>query len=173
MHPAPHRPGPFAADDDPPASRCDLAVLEGAPVTLWHVPGTADDTRPLGELQLAPDRPVVVGRADGVEIEYLDPAYRPTPVVPGTGQSVLRSAGRAEDLSVSRGHFTLRAAAGGVVLVNGVPRRGGGVRPPLNGTRLVAPDLRPLAPGEEYFIGSGSAAVVALPNGSTVRIHSR
>jgi hypothetical protein len=61
----------------------------------------------------------------------------------------------------------------GILFVNGVPRRGGGIRPPLNGTRLVAPEGRVLSPSEEYLIESGSAMVVRLPNGTELRIDAR
>ena len=74
---------------------------------------------------------------------------------------------------VSRGHFMLRAAGRGVLLVNGVPQRGGGLRAPLNGTRLVVPEQRPMSVGEEYLIESGATAVVVLPNGTEVEINAR
>ena len=103
---------------------------------------------------------------------YLDPAYRPTTVVPGTGQSVL-GAGAEADNWVSRGHFMLRADVGGILFVNGVPKRGGGIRPPMNGTWLLQPESRPLGPGEEYLIAHGTAVEIALPNRTTVRIDAR
>ena len=59
------------------------------------------------------------------------------------------------------------------VFVNGVPQRGGGIRPPLNGTRLVAPEGRALDPGEEYLIESGTAMVVQLPNRTELRIDAK
>jgi hypothetical protein len=117
-----------------------------------------------------PDSPVVVGRSNGWSPEYLDPAYRPTRIVPGTGQAVLHSGGYGTDNCVSRAHFMLRGVRGGILLVNGVPRRGGGIRPPRNGTRLVAPEGRGLSPGEEYLIESGTAMVIRLPNGTEIRI---
>ena len=67
-------------------------------------------------------------------------------------------------------HFMLRGIRGGILFVNGVPRRGGGIRPPRNGTQLVAPEGRGLSPGEEYLIESGTAMVVRLPNGTELRI---
>jgi hypothetical protein len=63
-----------------------------------------------------------------------------------------------------------RAAGRGVLLVNGVPRPGGGLRAPLNGTRLVVSEQRPMSAGEEYLIESGATAVVVLSNGSEVHI---
>ena len=47
---------------------------------------------------------------------------------------------------------------------------GGGIRPPVNHNRLVAPEVRDLSPAEEYLIESGNAIVVWLPNGSEIRI---
>lgn len=120
-------------------------------------------------LELAPDQAVVVGRSRRAA-PYLDPAYRPSPVLPGTDQTVFLHGGRGDDGYVSRGHFLLRHAPGGVLLVNGVPRRGGGVRAPLNGTWLLAPVRRPLDPEEEFLIASGTSAVLVLPNGSELRV---
>jgi hypothetical protein len=124
------------------------------------------------ELRLQPDRPAVIGRQEGGRIEYLDPAYQPTQVVPETGQCVVRSVSAGPDRYVSRGHFTLHANAGGILLVNGVPRPGGGVRPPLNGTWLMNPVRRALTPGEEYLIARGAAVVIRLPNEALVRIRA-
>ncbi|MBN9523602.1 hypothetical protein J0H58_34675 [bacterium] len=156
--------------NDAGSSSVVLSSLSGAPLTLWVT--ASGDTKPLTEVRLAiaPDRPVVVGRSEGKEISYLDPAYRPTTILPGTGQTVLRHAGHGTDVAVSRGHFMLRQTAGGVMLVNGVPRRGGGIRAPLNGTWLLAPVRRPLAPEEEFLIASGTSAVLFLPNGSELRV---
>jgi hypothetical protein len=66
----------------------------------------------------------------------------------------------------------LRAVAGGIRFINGVPRRGGGIRPPVNRTWLVAPEGRLLDSGEEYLIESGTTMVVRLPNGSEIRIEA-
>jgi hypothetical protein len=125
------------------------------------------------KLQIEPDRPLIIGRAEGGQVPYLDPAYRPTTVLPGTGQTVLQHGGEGADVVVSRGHFMIRAAAGGLLLVNGVPRRGGGIRPPMNGTWLLAPVRRILEPGEPYLIENGSAIEVWLPNRSHLQIEAR
>src|SRR5262245_35281113 len=118
---------PEKITDSDPISYGSFSVLSGTSLTLWSDSGLERDTCPEPRLQLSPDRPAIVGRSDGYEVPYLDPAYRPTTVVPGTGQNVL---GAGEwDIAVSRGHFMLRASPGGIVLVNGVPGRGGGVRP--------------------------------------------
>jgi hypothetical protein len=159
-------------DRDDGTSRGGLSVLSGSPMTTWSsVPLTARSQTEYA-LRLMPDSPVVVGRSDGWPPEYLDPAYRPTRIVPGTGQAVLHSGGGGADLCVSRAHFMLRGVPGGILFVNGVPRRGGGIRPPRNGTRLVAPEGRGLSPGEEYLIESGTAMVVRLPNGTELRINA-
>src|SRR5437588_6050308 len=115
-------PDPPLDGDEGPSSVGGLSVLSGEGVTLWGTPGSSQDTQPQPELQLAPDRPVIIGRFEGREVPYLDPAYLPTAVMPGTGQRILRSGGQGHDLAVSRGHFMLRATAGGIVLINGVPR---------------------------------------------------
>ncbi len=58
----------------------------------------------------------------------------------------------------------------GNLLVIGVPRTDGGIRPPRNRTRLHYPEPRPLNPGEEYLIESGATAVIVLPNDSEEQI---
>src|SRR5262249_55984599 len=65
--------------------------------------GSCGETAPRTELLLVPDRPALIGRAEGYEVPYLDPAYRPTTVVPGpgTGQSVLGAGGEGH-LRLSR-----------------------------------------------------------------------
>lgn len=151
----------------------EISILSGSPLTTWSsVPLTARG-RTAFALQLMPDSPVVVGRSDGQPPEYLDPAYRPTTIVPGTEQAVLHSGGYGADNCVSRAHFMLRGVPGGILFVNGVPRLGGGIRPPRNGTRLVVPEGRGLNPGEEYLIASGTAMIVRLPNGTEIRIDAQ
>ena len=71
---------------------------------------------------------------------------------------------------MSRGHFMIKASPAGVVLVNGVPRREGGVRPPLNGTWLVAPEQRKMEEGEEVLILRGTSVKIWLPNESVILI---
>ena len=155
--------------DDGPSPGA-ISILSGSPLTTWSsLPLTARSPTEYA-LRLMPDSPVVVGRSHGHVPPYLDPAYRPTRIVPGTGQAVLHSGGYGTDICVSRAHFMLRGVSRGILFVNGVPRRGGGIRPPLNGTRLVAPEGRALSPGEEYLIQSGAAMVVRLPNGTELRI---
>jgi hypothetical protein len=121
-------------------------------------------------LQLEPDRPAVIGRLEGKTPPYLDPSYRSTRVVPGTGQSVVRSGSEEPDVWVSRAHFMLRGDACGIVLTNGVPHVGGGIRPPANGTWLWNASRRRMDPGEELLIEHGATATLSLPNGTVVRI---
>jgi hypothetical protein len=170
MKPLPGWPEPWVETKDTPSSDASITVLSGPALTAWSDSGT--DTEPSGEVvvRLGPGRAAVVGRSDGHDVPYLDPAYRPTTVVPGTHQCVLHSGGRGTDNYVSRGHFTLRGIPGGLLFLNGVPRRGGGVRPPYNWTLLLAPQRRLMAPAEEYRIDRDSSILIELPNGSQVRI---
>jgi hypothetical protein len=160
------------AEDTVGLSHVSLSFTGGS-VTLWSDAGmTPVEREEATQVALQEGRPVVVGRQQGGEVPYLDPSYVPTQVVPVTGQSVLTRAGTGPDLTVSRGHFLLRADREGVVLLNGVPRRGGGVRPPLNGTWLLQPEHRRLDDAEEYLIRSGHAATIRLPNGTQVLIRA-
>jgi hypothetical protein len=157
-------------DEEPGLSSSgSLSILAGNTLAIRQDQESADTQR-LQQLQLSPDRPAIIGRANGYEVPYLDPAYRPRTTVPGTGQCVLHSGGDHRDTRVSRGHFMLKAARSGILFVNGVPRCGGGIRPPLNGTLMLSPTHRTLDAGEEYLIESGQFAVIELPNGSQVLI---
>ena len=165
-------------------SHCHVALLDGPSVTFWTCPGTAvsaltsfhevpDSVAELG-LCLAPARLVVVGRSSGRSpVPYLDPAYRPTQILPDSDRSVLRGNDESDNW-VSRAHFTLRGApGGGIVFTNGVPRAGGGLRPPLNGTKLLVPTVRWLDPGEEVLIGLGEAVAIRLPNRCVLQLRAR
>ena len=118
-------------------------------------------------VQLQPDQSVVIGRQEGGRIEYLDPSYCPTQMLPNSSERVVATEARGNDKFVSRGHFLLRGAVTGILFVNGVPRLSGGIRPPLNGTQLLEPDCRSMGAGEEYLIEKGSAIKIRLPNGTT------
>jgi hypothetical protein len=157
-----------------PESVVRLEITSGdTALSLWGGPETAKtDPVTLVQLQLGLDRPVVIGRQEGSPPPYLDPSYCPTRIVPGTGQAVVQSDSEGNDLAVSRAHFMLRGAAGGIVLTNGVPRVGGGIRPPPNGTWLCDRDGRLMDPGEEYLIDRGATAVLVLPNRTVVRIRA-
>lgn len=150
-----------------------FTILSGSPMTLWSAPASVDtstETCPEPRILLSPDQPVIVGRAHGTPVPYLDAAYEATTIVPGTQQCVLVGNGSRSDHSVSRGHFMLRLAPGGVLVVNGVPNVDGGIRAPINGTWLITPEHRKMQPAEEYLIEYGKAVVLSLPNGSEVRI---
>ena len=163
-----------ALDTDPP-SLCTIHSDGGLGVTLWSLPTsrTSSKTGLQCQLKLSPDAPVIIGRADGGEIEYLDPRYVPSPIMPGSGKTILKRHGAKEDVYVSRGHFMLRSHPHGVLLVNGVPRRGGGIRPPFNWTRLLAPEVRMLAPAEELVIERGAPISIQLPNGTQLTIEAQ
>ena len=97
---------PWGDQDDGP-SPGGISVLSGSPLTTWSsLPLTARSQTEY-DLRLLPDSPVIVGRSNGWSPEYLDPAYRPTRIVPGTGQAVLHSGGYGTDICVSRAHFML------------------------------------------------------------------
>ncbi len=159
-----------SGDQDGGSTRGGISVLSGSPLTTWSSLAVTARSQTEYAIQLMPDSPVVVGRYHGRVPPYLDPAYQPTTIVPGTGQPVLHSGGHGTDVCVSRAHFMLLGVSHGILFVNGVPRRGGGIRPPRNGTRLLAPEGRVLSPGEEYLIKSGRAMVVRLPNRTELRI---
>jgi hypothetical protein len=163
---------PCGDRDDGPSSG-GISVLSGSPLTAWSSLGLTARSQTEYAIRLMPGSPVVVGRQEGSLPPYLDPAYRPTRIVPGTGQAVLHSGGYGTDIRVSRAHFMLQGVSHGILFVNGVPRRGGGIRPPLNGTRLLAPEGRDLSPGEEYVIESGTTMVVRLPNQTELRINAQ
>jgi hypothetical protein len=164
------------ASQDPRGNRQDgsshggISVVSGSAFTTWSSLPLAARSQTEYALRIMPGSPVVVGRLNGRVPPYLDPAYLPTSIVPGSGQAILRSEGCGKDICVSRAHFMLRGVSRGILFVNGVPRLGGGIRPPMNGTRLIAPEGRGMSPGEEYLVESGAAMVVRLPNGTEIRI---
>jgi hypothetical protein len=164
-------PGP-ENDTSSEGSLCTLSSAGGTALTLWSLPSSrlTPDANIQVLLKLAPDAPIVIGRANGGNIEYLDPSYVPSPIMPGTGTTILQHGGAQIDLAVSRGHFMLRAHPLGVLLVNGVPKRGGGIRPPRNWTELLWPQRRLLQPAEEYVIERGQSATISLPNSTRVTL---
>jgi hypothetical protein len=155
-----------------PYSSVSLTWTPGSSATMW-AGDVARSTDVEYEVKVRPDRPIVIGRAEGYDVPYLDPTYKATQVLPGTGQSVMKQGGHDRDIVVSRGHFMLRADPSGIVFVNGVPHREGGIRPPMNGTWMLAPTKRKLDPEETYLIEHGQAATFWLPNGAEVRIDAR
>ena len=134
-------------------SICDTIWLDG--------PDTKTENYPLG---LAHGKGFVIGRQEGGGTEYLDPRFRPTQRMPGTFQRVVVDAHRHSDTFVSRGHFTLIGSPFGIIYVNGVPRRGGGTRPPVNWTQLIQPERRMMPSGERLVIAPGVVIKIRLPN---------
>src|SRR5215510_9629688 len=116
MEIAPHPASPEIApawtphpDTDVP-SLCTISSDGGPGVTVWSTPGVRRTAEAQSQvtLQLSPDAPVIIGRQEGGEIEYLDPRYQPSPIMPGSGRTILQRDGRHQDIFVSRGHFMLR-----------------------------------------------------------------
>lgn len=166
---------PLAPDQEvevEPSSSVSLTWSPGSCATMWatDVWRTTDVEY---QVKVSPHRPIVIGRSDGYDVPYLDPAYKATRVLPGTGQCVMLQDGNDRDIVVSRGHFMLKADPAGVIFVNGVPHREGGIRPPLNGTWVLAPSHRKLDPEETVLIEHGQAATFWLPNGAEVRIDAQ
>ena len=116
------------------------------------------------QLGLTHGHGIVIGRQEGGRTEYLDPRFCPTQQLPGSGQRIVVDARQGEDTLVSRGHFTLVGCPLGIILVNGVPRRGGGIRPPLNGTLLLKPHQRTMVEGEQFLVKPGESIKIRLPN---------
>ncbi len=146
-----------------------LSILDGPTLLLWStVEVTQGRTKEELKLQLQPHESLVIGRQEGGEIDYLDPAYQPTRMLPNASQLVVTSFGNASDRCVSRGHFMLKGSLAGIVLTNGVPQRGGGIRPPMNGTFLLEPGYCQMADGEEYLITRGASAKIRLPNSTAI-----
>jgi len=154
--------------EDTGISSLSMTVEDGPAVIVWSAPGTLTqgDTQTQLKVQLQPNNPVVIGRQQGGHIEYLDPQYQPTPMMPDSSRCILNSS--EKDGRVSRGHFMLKGSPLGIYLVNGVPRQEGGIRPPLNGTILLEPVQRWMDKGEEYLIERGTSAKIRLPNGTVI-----
>lgn len=164
-------PNPMKVGDRQFFSSGSMEIIGGATdIGCWSAPETAVEFERKVLLKLSPDCPAVIGRSDGPRPPYLDPTYCPTRIVPGTDQSVVQSSSMGPDVNVSRAHFMLRGNAQGIMLTNGVPRLGGGIRPPMNGTWIVAPEWRCMEPGEDYQIEHGAAVSIHLPNRVVVRI---
>jgi hypothetical protein len=146
-----------------------ISILDGPTVSVWSIATpTEGKTQNELKLQLRPEQCVVIGRQEGGQIEYLDPRYHPTQMLPNSTKRVVTSLGHGLDRCVSRGHFMLRGRTQGLLFVNGVPKRGGGIRPPKNGTYMLAPVQRPLGEGEEYVIEKDTALRIKLPNGTVI-----
>jgi hypothetical protein len=164
---------PLPHDDLAGCTSLSVSIVEGAALNLWSIAtATEGKTKEELKLQLQPDQSVVIGRQEGGEIEYLDPRYQPTQMLPNSSQRVITSVSKGNNVSVSRGHFMLKSSIHGIMLLNGVPRRGGGIRPPLNGTVMLEPVYHSMGEGEEYLIENGSAAKIRLPNGTVILLRA-
>jgi hypothetical protein len=165
-------PAPIGTYAPGPTSSGSIEIMSGySTLTLSSCPGsTIPETDSRIQLQLDPDHPVVIGRQEHGIPPYLDPAYRSTRLVPGSAQPVVRSGSEGRDICVSRAHFMLRGNAQGIMLTNGVPHAGGGIRPPTNWTYMHEPQCRIMEPGEEYLIEHGAAVTLQLPNHNVLRI---
>jgi hypothetical protein len=129
---------------------------------VWD--GTQETKPELYPLGLTHGKGIVIGRQEGGSTEYLDPRFRPTQRLPMASQRVVVDARQGIDTSVSRGHFTLVGSPIGIIFVNGVPRRGGGIRPPMNGTLLIEPERRTMIQGERMVVEPGKFIKIRLPN---------
>jgi hypothetical protein len=165
-------PAPIGTYQASPISSGSIEFISGySAVSVSSCCGsTIPDTESRVQLQLDPDRPIVIGRQDDGIPPYLDPAYQSTRLVPGSGQPVVQSSTEGRDTYVSRAHFMLRGNAQGILLTNGVPRAGGGIRPPTNWTYMREPQCRVMEPGEEFLIEHGAGVVLQLPNHNILRI---
>ena len=159
---------PWGGHDDGP-SPGGISVLSGSPVTTWSTLPLTTRSQTEYDLRLSPDSPVIVGRSDGWSPEYLDPAYRPTRMVPGTGQAVLHSGGNGTDHCVSRAHFMLLGVSRDT-LRQRCSSAGRGNSTTAQRDAVGRAERRVLSPGEKYQIESGTAMVVQLPNGTELRI---
>jgi hypothetical protein len=162
---------PLIPQESPESSSLSLSIIEGPNLSVWSIAtATEGDTDGELKLELQPDQTVVIGRQEGGRIEYLDSRYQPTQLLPNSSQRVV---GHLElDMCVSRGHFMLNGSAHGISLVNGVPRRGGGIRPPKNGTVMLEPEHRSMIDGEDYMIERGASATIRLPNGTVILLRA-
>lgn len=151
-----------------PDSIVEISITGGT-LSMWGPAETLPEPGSKVTLRLDPNAPLIVGRQEGGPIPYMDPNYLSTQIGPD-GQSVLTRCGQGRDRCVSRGHFMLRSSPHGVLFVNGVPKRGGGIRPPMNGTRLLAPEHRWFAAGEECLVERGQGIKICMPNGTEMTI---
>jgi hypothetical protein len=150
-------------------TRVGLSV-DGGMVNLWSFV-LFSESKGERTLVLAPGQIVVIGRQQGGKLEYLDPSFVPTQLVPDSGKTVLTK-NSEKDNRVSRGHFTLRGSTQGILLVNGVPGVDGGIRPPTNWTFLLEPVRRLLKNGEEYLVERGASVRIGLPNETRILLRA-
>ena len=160
---------PIPHEDLAEGSHLSVSVVAGPNLSLWSIATDRScDTDTEFKFQIQPDQAVVIGRQQGGRIEYLDERYQPTQLVPNSAQRVVGSHDKVADNRVSRGHFMLRDSPRGLELVNGVPRHGGGIRPPINGTKMLKPERRTMQDGEDFVIERGKSVTICLPNGTVI-----
>ncbi len=156
-------------EDGSGISSVSLSISGGPMVNLWsRVPFSQADGQ--FTTDLAPGQELVIGRQEGGHLEYLDPKYQPTQLMPGSFRPIVTSSREGKDTSVSRGHFMLKGSPQGILFVNGVPKRGGGIRPPTNWTWMLEPHRRLLHPAEEIAIHPGTRVKLYLPNATVILI---
>src|SRR5262245_11004749 len=90
---------PLPHENRASSSSLSISIVEGPTINLWSIE-TASEGKIEGELtlQLQPDQSVVIGRKEGGQIDYLDPRYHPTQVLPNSTRSVVSSFNRQSDL---------------------------------------------------------------------------
>src|SRR5262249_32264213 len=116
---------PFPHEDWSASASLSISIVEGPTINLWSIETpTVGKTEAELTLQLQRDQAGVIGRKEGWEIDYLDPRFSPTQMLPNSTRRVVTSFHRESVLYVSRGHVMLRGSAQGIRFVNGVPRRG-------------------------------------------------
>src|SRR5579862_820872 len=92
-------------------SSLSLTFCGGTSLTMYSA-GDAPQDKGQCDLQLAPGKAIVIGRQEGGKLEYLDPAYQSTQIMPDSAQRVVGTCGdKNKDNWVSRGHFTLRGSS--------------------------------------------------------------
>ena len=156
-------------------SSARITVLEGPQLHLWsriHHRLNANKTSDSDErFYIDQETPQIIGRPlpDGERPEYLDERYLVTPLVNTLAGPQTILSGKDDDL-ISGGHLMLRYHPSGLVVVNAVPRKGGGLRAPTNATWVISPEHRKLMPKEFYLIEHGRTARIWLPNGTALLI---
>jgi hypothetical protein len=154
-------------------SSLNVSIIEGSKLNLWSI-AKVTERKAEREFQvdLRPGQAVVIGRQEGGKIEYLDPRFRSTQMLPNSNRRVVTSLGRGKDRSVSRAHFMLKGSRHGILLINGVPQNGGGIRPPLNGTHMLEPVNRWLDDSEKILIEHGRTVKIRLPNDTVILLRA-
>ena len=89
---------PFPDEDWADSSSLSISIVQGPTLNLWSIAtATEGKTKSELKLQLQPDQSVVIGRQEGGEIEYLDPRYHPTQMLPNSNKRVVTSFDRGND----------------------------------------------------------------------------